>query len=168
MSLGSSGVAWFIGVCPWVRQVHPWSFVSLGWVLGVVRFIRVHCGILCWSSGSFEVAGFIAVRPVGGRVHQGSCVHLGVRLVSSESSGVAGFIGVHPVDRRVHPGLLGSLGCALGIVWFIRGRWVHWGAPWGSLDSSGSRVDWDVPWGASVSSGFIGVRPGIVWFIRCR
>ena len=44
-----------------------------------------------------------------------------------------------PWGRRVHPGQLGSLGCALGVVGFIRGRsvcalgvirgrWVHRGA----------------------------------------
>ena len=38
------------------------------------------------------------------------------------SLGFAGFIGVHPWGRWV---LLGSLECALGIVEFIQGRWVH-------------------------------------------
>ena len=29
----------------------------------------------------------------------------------------------------VNPGLLGSLGCALVLVGFMQGRWVHWSAP---------------------------------------
>ena len=39
--------------------------------------------------------------------------------------------------RRVRPGSLGSLGCVLGVVRYIRNRWVNWGAPWGSSGSSG-------------------------------
>ena len=60
---------------------------------------------------------------------------------------------VRPGGRRVHPGSLGSLGRALGVVGFIRGNWVNWGAPWGSSDSSGV-------------TGLTGVRPGCRWFIR--
>ena len=73
--------------------------------------------------------------------------------MSSGSSGLAGFIVVHSGCRlgvtclsRVHPGSMGSFWCALGIVEFIRGRWVACGAYWGSLGSSGA-------------AGFIGVRP---------
>ena len=86
-------------------------------------------------------------------------------------------------DRRIHPGSLGSMGCALGFVGFIRGRWVHWGAPWGSSRSScvagllaerpgvarsiaGRWVHWGAPRGSSSSSriaGFLGVRPGCRW-----
>ena len=50
----------------------------------------------------------------------------------------------------VHSGLLGSRGCALLVNRFIRGRWVHWGAPWGSLGSSGF-------------AGFIDMRPDGRW-----
>ena len=68
--------------------------------------------------------------------------------------------------RRVHPGSLGELGCALGVVVFIRVRLVHWGAPWGWSGSSGV-------------AGFIGVRRpvhpcslerdmGLVGFIQGR
>ena len=53
---------------------------------------------------------------------------------------------VHPEGRLGNQGSLYSLGCTLGIVGFIRGRWVHRGAPW--VSSSSSRV-----------AGFIGVRP---------
>ena len=50
--------------------------------------------------------------------------------------------------RRVHPGSLSSLGCALGAVEFIRGRWVHYSAPWEPSCSS---------WVA----GFTRRRPGV-------
>ena len=49
--------------------------------------------------------------------------------------------------RRVHPGSLGSLGCALGVVGFIRGTLVHSDARWWSFGS------YDV-------AGFIGLCPG--------
>ena len=65
---------------------------------------------------------------------------------SSVSSSVVGFIQARTGGRRVHPVAFGTLGCALEIVGFIRGRWVHWSAPWGSSGSFGV-------------SGFIGVRP---------
>ena len=61
-------------------------------------------------------------------------------------SGMTGFTWVRPWGRRVHPRWLGSLECALGVVGFIRVRWVHWSASWVSPGSS--RVD-----------GFTGVRP---------
>ena len=53
---------------------------------------------------------------------------------------------MRPGDLSVHQGTLGSLGCTPRILEFIRGHWVHWGAPWGSLGSS--RV-----------AGFLRVRP---------
>ena len=67
--------------------------------------------------------------------------------MSPGSSRVGGFIAVCPVGLPVHPGSLGSLGCALTVVEFIRGRCVHFGALSGS---SGS------PW----VPRFIGVRHG--------
>ena len=70
-------------------------------------------------SGSSGVAGFIVVRVCARRVHAGS-----------------GFIGVRPGACRAHVVSLSLLVCALGVVRFIRGSWVHWGAPWGSLGSS--------------------------------
>ena len=42
------------------------------------------------------------------------------------STGVAGHIGVRTVDHRV------------GVVWFVRGRWVHLGAPGGRRVLPGS------------------------------
>ena len=88
--------------------------------------------------------------------------------------------------RRVYPGSLGSLGCTLMVVGFIRGRWVPWDVPWCSLGLSGvarftgvrsvgcrvypvSCFHWGAPWGSSGSSGvagFIGLRPEVVGFIR--
>ena len=40
-------------------------------------------------------------------------------------------------DLWVHPVPLSSLVYALGVIGFIRGRWVHSVSPWGSLGSSG-------------------------------
>ena len=64
-SLGSSGVAAFIGVRPIGRWIHPGSFGSLGCSLGVVRFIRVHWGARLGSSSSSGVPGLIGVRGLG-------------------------------------------------------------------------------------------------------
>ena len=62
-----------------------------------------------------------------------SCkVHCGSLFGLSCPSGVAGLFELRPGCRRVHPGSLGSWGCALGVVRFIRVLWVDWGAPWGS------------------------------------
>ena len=41
-----------------------------------------------------------------------------------------GFIRVRTGYRWVHLGSFGSLGCALGVVGYIRRRWVRSGAPW--------------------------------------
>ena len=63
---------------------------------------------------------------------------------------------MRPGRRWVDPGSFGFLGSALGgvglmqVVRFFRGRWVHSGAPWGSLSSSGV-------------VGFTPVRPGCLW-----
>ena len=81
---------------------------------------------------------------------------------------------MHPRCRRVRPGSLGSLGCALGVVGFIRGRWVHLVRPGGcrvhpvSLGSVGCvlrafgfrSVHWGVPWCRRVHPGSFGVRTG--------
>ena len=52
--------------------------------------------------------------------------------------------------RRIHPGSLGSLGCDLWVIGFIRCRWIHWGAPWGLTDS------------LEVAE-FVWVRSGVLW-----
>ena len=83
------------------------------------------------------VAWFIDVRPEKSRGHPGSLRllsgviryvwgHWGTPWDSSGSSGVPRFIGVRPGVRRVRTESLVSLGCALGLVRFIRGRWVHY------------------------------------------
>ena len=162
-SLGSSGVAGLIGARPGDRRVRPGSLGSLGHTLGVVGFVRgrwvlwgalrgfvrgrkVHYVTPWRSTGSSSVDDFIAVRPSGRRVLQGSlgslvsalgvvgftgvagcievglgfircrCVHWGAPWGSSISYGIAGLIGVHPDGRRVLPGSQGSFGCSLKVV----------------------------------------------------
>ena len=56
---------------------------------------------------------------------------------SSGSFGVAGFIGVRPGSRWVRSGSLGLLGCALGVVWLVRGLWVDWEVSRGSSGTLG-------------------------------
>ena len=56
--------------------------------------------------------------------------------------------------RLVHIGSLGLLGCALRVVGFIWGRWVHIGARLGSMG------DHWVSLGSSGVVGFTRVRPG--------
>ena len=82
---------------------------------------------------------------------------------------------MHPDGLRAHPGSLGSLGCTLGFVGLIRGRWVHSCAPKGSLGSFGCALGVVVyicgRWGPPLCSlaltgfiGFAGVRPAVRWF----
>ena len=62
-------------------------------------------------------------------------VHSGVSGVSSGSFGFVGFIHASSGGGRVHLGPSGSLGRAIGVVWYIRVRpacrWVHSGVPFG-------------------------------------
>ena len=105
---GSSVIAWFIGVRPGIRLVHPGSLGSLGCVLGIFGFIRIDWGAFEGSSGSSGVAGFIGLRP-----------------------GVVGFIGLRPgVVGFIH-GRWVQWGCALAVARSISGRWVHCGPPRG-------------------------------------
>ena len=113
---------------------------------GVARFIgvvvRVHWGAPFGSS----VVGFIGVRSKGRRVSLGS---LGC---------AAGFIEVRPEDGLGHPGSLRSLGCALGVVGFVR---CHWAALWWSSGSSGlSGFTAVCPWG-------LWGRPGSLVSLGC-
>ena len=53
--------------------------------------------------------------------------------------------------------LLGSLGCVLGFVRFVGGRWVHWGTPWGLSVALGVAGFIRVPLGGRrVLSGSLG------------
>ena len=75
-------------------RVHPGSFGSLGFALGVIGFIRsrwVHSGSPLWSWGPFAVVGFTVVRTGGRWVHPGWLGSLGFALVLLGSSGVDGF-----------------------------------------------------------------------------
>ena len=55
---------------------------------------------------------------------------------------------------------LGSLGCALGIVGFVRCRAAHWCTPWSSGSFAVSGFIGKRPGGSFGVAGFIGVRPG--------
>ena len=108
-------VVWFIRGCWGAPWVYPGPLGSFGCALAIVGFIQgslVHWGARCSSTGLSGVAGFIGVRPGGGRDHPGSLVVASIR--------------VRLLGRRVH---LGSLLCALGVVGVIQGLWVYWGAP---------------------------------------
>ena len=153
--MDSYGFVWFTPLYPGGLWVHPGSFGSLVSAQGGVGFMRV--------------VGFIL----------GRSVHLGAPWGSLCSSGVVGFTPVRPGCRCVHPWSLGSLGCALLVVGFIRGgtqvcpggSWVH---P-GSLGSLGCalgvvafiRGRWiPSPWGSLGSYGvvwFTLVRPWCLW-----
>ena len=100
------------------RWVHSVSLGSFGFTLG--------------SLGSFRFVGLILVCP-GGR-----WVNFGVPWLSFGSFGVAGFVPMRPGDRWVHSVSLDSVWCTLGVVGFIRGRWVHSAMDrWVHLGSSG-------------------------------
>ena len=99
--------------------------VALWCALGVVDFMRgrwVHSGAPWGSSG---VVGVTRVRP-GVR-----WVHPGAPWESLSSSGVVGFTLVCAGGRRNRLrsldslGSLGSLFCAVVVVGFIQGLWVH-------------------------------------------
>ena len=91
--------------------------------------------MLLVSPGSTVVAELIRVRPWVGRVHLRSLCSAGCAPVhcvffsdnwgadwgSSGPSGVARSIGIRPGCYGIHPGSLGSLGCAMGVIKFIRG-----------------------------------------------
>ena len=79
-------------------------------------FIRIRWGhsVAPWVSlGSFWFLAFIHPRPAGRRMHLGSFGSLGRTL---------DVVGIIQARSR---GPLGSFGPAVGIVGFIRVRWVH-------------------------------------------
>ena len=169
-SLGSFGVAGFIGVRPVYRWIRSGSLGSMGCALGVVGFVRglwfhweAHRGssgfvrgllvhlLAHWGSVvSFGVAGLIGLRPVCCRVPSAS---LGSLVCTVDDVGLFGVRGLRlggrggaPWGRQDRFGRLGLLRCALEVVGLSCGRWVHWGAPLGTSDSLGV-------------SGYIGVGP---------
>ena len=113
---------------PCGRRASSESMVSFGYAVvdfGNIRSCWVHLGALLatvvfipgrwvqWSAplgslGSFVVAGFIGVHPVGRRDHLVSLDYWRSALGSPGPSRVDGFIGVRPGGRRVHQGMLGS------------------------------------------------------------
>ena len=151
VSSGSFGVTGFTGVLPGGRRVHPASLGSLVCALGFAGFIKGHWvnwGVPWGTSGSSGVI-VVAGDP---RVHPGSLGSLGCPLGC----------------RRVLPRSLGTLVCALVVVGFIRGRWVHLmhpGVHLGSLRCALGFLD------SSRVAGFIGVGQGdvacVVVFVGC-
>ena len=83
-----------------------------------------------------------------------------------------GFAHAHHACRWVYPVSLGSLACTLGVVGYIRDRWVHSRALWGSLGSSGvvefTRVRPGCRWVHPVSSGSLARALEVIGFIRGR
>ena len=176
-ALAVIGFAEFIGVVSLGRSGH-WSALrgcsvplvslgSLGYALDFVRCPRVNWGV------PFRVIGF-------------------VRCATLCSFGVAGFIGVRPGGRRVRSRSLGSLGCALRVIGFVRGCWVRrvcrlvrsvsLGFALGTLVLSGSLRSLGCAQRVIGFAGFIVVPPGVrsmslrslgyalvvVGFVRCR
>ena len=86
--------------------------------------------------------------------HRGRWVRSRAPLGSLILSGVVEFTRVRPKCRWVYLGSLGSLTRALGVVGFIRGRWIYWRAPLWSLVYPGSL-------------GLLGCAFGIIRFIQC-
>ena len=122
-SSGLSGVAGFIGVRRGCSMFNSEYLGSSGYALVVVQFIRgrcVHRGALWESSGSSLGSSRCALGTE--KLIRGRWVQLDAPLWLSASSGFAGFIRVCTCGRRIHTGSLGSLGCALGNVAFIRDR----------------------------------------------
>ena len=125
MPLGSFGVHGFIGVRIACRRFLSGSLGSLDCALGVVVVVRgcwVHWGTPWWSSRWFGESGFIEERP---RFRQ---VSLGSLRSFCWTLGLVWFV----LGRWVHWGVpwrslerlgwLGPLGCALGVIGFVRGR----------------------------------------------
>ena len=92
---------------------------SFGCFLGVVGFIRGRFGVVAFIMVRLVVVGFIRGR----WVHSGALSFGVIRVLPWGRS-------VHLVAPLVHLGSLGSFGCVLGIIGFIRG---HSSAPWWSL-----------------------------------
>ena len=83
---------------------------------------------------SLGVVVLIRVCPGRSRVHSGS---LGCVLEVFGFIRCFGYIRVRRGRHLVHSRSLSAFVCALGFIGFIRGRWVHLAAPWGTSDSFG-------------------------------
>ena len=172
MVMGYIWVCWDHWSAQWGRQVHSGC--------------PVYCGAPWESSGSFGVAGFIGVRTGVVGFIRGRWTYSGAPSRSLGSFAVVGCIRVRLRGHCVHAGLMGSLGCALGLVGYILCHMVHWGSPWGrrvhpeslvahqgsssSLEFTGlirvrsgvfgfihgAWVHWSAPWGSWVSFGVLG------------
>ena len=168
-TFGSFGLAWFIVVRHGSRRVRLDSLKrSALRVVGFVWCRWVHWVAHWVSSGSFGVAGFIRIRRGGRRVRSGTLDSLGSSLVSPNSFLVAGLIGLRPGVHRLRLASLRSFSWPLGIVLFVRGCWVHWGASWVSSDRSGRCVLCGVPRGSSGSQDSLRCALAVVGFVRCR
>ena len=131
-SSGSSGIAGFTEVRPWVRRVQPGALGSQGCALGAVGGRWVHFGAPWGPSCSSRVAGATGERPGGLRVHPGS-------LGSVECAfAVVVFIRGRWVQWDT------PWRSSYSFIW---GRCVHWCSPWGPSGSFGV-------------AGFTEVRPG--------
>ena len=157
---GSSGVAGFIGVRCGGRRVFSGPLGSFRFAFAIVGFAgfigvhpgvrRVHPGSLGSSGWSSGFAGLIGVRPslVGFIwVHMGASWGFGVCPEGRRVRAVFQCLLECSWGPWVYAWSLGSLGCVLGVVGFIR---VNWGAIWGS-------------WCSSRVAEFIGVRLGGRW-----
>ena len=100
--------------------------------MGVVGFLRglcVHCvapfrvvGLVRGRRGLSRSMGSLESAQGLVEFFRGRWIHWGAPWRSSCSLRVAGFIGVRPGGCEVLWGVLGSLGCALGVVGFVQGR----------------------------------------------
>ena len=153
MSIVSSGVVRFTRVRPLCKWVHPGLFPSLACVLVVVGFILgrliptyallrslvcalgvIVCHWVHFTEARVSVFGCTRACPGGRCVHsRASWGHPGLL---HRALRVLGFTRVCPRGCWRHPVWLGSLAHALGVVVFIRGRWVLWRAPWWLLGIS--------------------------------
>ena len=158
--MGSSRVVQFTQVRPGGRWVHPRSLCLLGFALVVDGFIRSHWVDCSSRSGSLGTLGFALwlvgfirdrwvhkVRTEVVRFNWDRWVHSRSPWVSL---GLSRGVRFTLRGGRVHPVSFGSLGFALGVVGFIRSRWVQSGSPLWS-------------WGPFAVVGFTVVRTGGRW-----
>ena len=144
---------------PLIHSGSRWGSLGSSWDVGITR---VHAGVVGfirgrWVHSSPRWGSLCSLVFAMGVVAWDRWVHSGSRWGSLGSSGVVGFTRVRAGVCWVHPGSLVSLGFALwvvefalGVVGFMRGRWVQLGSPWESFGSFGDIV-------------FTLIRPGGRW-----